>query len=150
MKREETEVIIKNSIGIILTNNFSKLFTIIFKPLKWFILTFLRPFWFSSSNCKKGVVAPYVYTTINMACFYIAIYVFLTLSWEAATIGIKNPQIVLPAIAGLIGSLIALNHSMITLYNNGKNVTTNTTSTTPPVVTTPPQDPSKIMGMMNK
>lgn len=85
-----------------------------------FIKTFIKPFWFSSSTCKKEIVVPYVYTTLNMSLFYLSVYIFLKLSWQAGTIGIKNVAIVLPTLAGVIATLIILNHSMMTIYNNSK------------------------------
>lgn len=81
--------------------------------------TFFKPFWFSSN--KKSIIVPYLYTSVNMGLFYISIYIFLTLSYKAALVGITSPEIVLPTLAGVIATLIALNHSMLSIYNNGKN-----------------------------
>ena len=85
-----------------------------------FIKVFIKPFWFSSSTCKKEIVVPYVYTSINMTFFYLSVYIFLKLSWMTGTVGIKNAAIVLPTLSGVIGILIVLNHSMLTIYNKSR------------------------------
>ena len=85
-----------------------------------FIKTFIKPFWFSSSICKKEMVVPYFYTSVNMLFFYASVYLFLKLSWMAGTVGIQSPAVVLPTLAGVIGTLIVLNHSMLTIYNKSR------------------------------
>ena len=136
-KKETKEIIAKSAVKILTTKNITSILQLMNKGISYLLFTFLRPFWFSSSDCRRGVVVPYIYTMFNMICFYISVYLFLSLSYKAATIGIKVPHIILPTIAGVIGTLIALNHSMLTIYNKGKQPKSNNkhSVTVPPVVT---------------
>lgn len=93
--------------------------TTILKSIKWFLITFIRPFWFSSN--RKSLVAPYVYVFFDMIFFYVSVYVFLDLCYIAAINGIKDAGIVLGALAGVITTLIAINQIMMSAYNKGKD-----------------------------
>jgi len=101
--------------------NKTGIITTAFNGIKWVLITFLRPFWFSST--KKSLVAPYVYVFISMVLYYISVYVFLDLCYTAANPGIKDAAIILPTLAGVIATLIAINQVMISAYNKGKDKT---------------------------
>jgi hypothetical protein len=55
-----------------------------------------------------------------MFLFFASVIEFLKIANQAASVGIKDPQIVLPAIAGVITTLIALVTLMLKAYNDGK------------------------------
>ena len=112
--------VIKDSYTKFIIPNIGTIINSIVKGFQFFIKIFLKPFWFSTSNGKKDIVVPYVYSMINQISIYVTIYVFLRLSWLTAMKELHNPEIVLPTIAGVLTALIALNHSTMSIYNNGK------------------------------
>ena len=87
---------------------------------------FIRPFFFSST--KKTIIVPYVYIGISMVLFFGTVVEFLKLSFMAATVGIKDATIVLPTLAAVIGTLIAIIAVMGNTYNNGAANSTPTTT----------------------
>lgn len=78
---------------------------------------FIKPFFFSSN--KKSIIVPYVYIGIAMGLFFATVIEFLKLSHMAATVGIKDAAIVLPTLAGVIATLIAIVAVMGKTYNDG-------------------------------
>jgi hypothetical protein len=111
--------VIENTYKKFIIPNFSTILNTIIKGFMFIIQTFLKPFLFSSS--KRTVIAPYMYVLISMIFFYISIYAFLDLSYKAAIVGIKSPEVILPTIAGVIVTLMGATTLMIKVYNDGKN-----------------------------
>jgi hypothetical protein len=104
------------------------LIQLVVKKLEGTGAKYLKPFWFSSS--KNTIIAPYVYVFIGMCMFFISVGLFLYLCWIGATHKeIFNLQIILPSLAGVIATLVAMMTFMIKVYNEGKDTPS---STTPP------------------
>jgi hypothetical protein len=116
MKQKIIEILLK-----FLFPNLKDIILTIGKGVKWMIDTFLKPFWFSTSNGKKDLVAPYFYVSIGMIFFYASIYIFLTLSYKGATVGIQDAGIILPTLAGVIATLIGMVTITMNAYNKGKS-----------------------------
>lgn len=121
--------IIKKILNI---NNFFTALASVLKSVANFFIglgkKYFKPFWFSSK--KDYIIAPYVYVFFGMIFFFACIILFLFLSYEAAFKGIKDAAVILPTIAGVIATLVAMNTFMIKVYNEGKT-TTSDSSTTP-------------------
>jgi len=81
---------------------------------------YVKPMFFSS-NRPESIIAPYVYVFVGMLLFFASIIMFLYLSYMAATKGIQDSAIILPTLAGVIATLIAMVGIMIKLYNDGKS-----------------------------
>lgn len=113
-----------------------KVFEVIAKYIIEFWNIFIRPFFFSST--KKSIIVPYVYIGVSMVLFFGTVIEFLRLSHMAATVGIKDATIVLPTLAGVIATLIAIVAVMGKTYNDGiSNQST-------PVQLTEPEKPNGV------
>jgi hypothetical protein len=96
---------------------------------------FIRPFFFSGK--KRTVIVPYIYIGISMVLFFWTVIEFLRLSKIAAMQGIKDAAIVLPTLAGVIATLIAIIAIMGKTYNDG-------IANTPPDNTTDTDKPNGV------